>query len=93
MTTENSETTAKPRSIDELYPLPYSEMTEEEIERVVEFKANLQARNKANAERLEAITAASKAMIEQNEKQYQEAKAAQDKLLSFSLERLAKVNS
>ena len=93
MTTENSETAAKPRSIDELYPLPYSEMTEEEIEIVVEFKANLQAQSKANAERLEAITAASKAMIEQNEKQYQEAKAMQDKLLSFSLERLAKVNS
>lgn len=93
MTTESSETTAKPRSIDELYPLPYSEMTEEEIEKVVEFKANLQAQNKANAERMEAIAAASKAMIEQNEKQYREAKAAQEKLLSFSLKRLAKVNS
>lgn len=93
MTTENNETVAKPRSIDELYPLPYSEMTEEEIEIVVEYKADMQAQSKANAERLEAIMTASKAMIEQNEKQYQEAKAMQDKLLSFSLKRLAKVNS
>ncbi len=91
MTTENNEV-AKARSIDELYTMSYSEMTEEEIEKVIEFKANLQAQNQANAERLEAIQTASKAIIEQNKKQFEEAKAAQDKLLSLSLERLARVN-
>ncbi len=88
MTTESE--SKKPRSIDELYTLAYSEMTEEEISIVVEYKAKVQAQSQANAERLEAIEKASQAMIEQTAEQYKQAKAAQDNLLNLSLQRLAK---
>ena len=43
---DNTETVQeKPRTINDLIDLPYSEMTEDEIALVVEFKANIKARD------------------------------------------------
>lgn len=53
------ETTEKapeaPRDINELIDLPYSEMTDEEIELVVEFKANVKARDAEHEARMAAL--------------------------------------
>lgn len=43
------------RTIDELMDLPYSEMTDEEIERVVEFKAANIARDAEHVARMDAL--------------------------------------
>lgn len=45
----------KERSIDELIDLPYSEMTDDEIERVIEFKAACKARDETHKAQIAAI--------------------------------------
>lgn len=50
---ENEE--KKPRGINDLIDLPYSEMTEEEIELVVEFKASVKARDAQHAEAMKVL--------------------------------------
>lgn len=45
----------KPRTINELIDLPYSDMTEEEIERVIEFKAQNKARDAEHEARMTAL--------------------------------------
>ena len=45
----------KPRGINELIDLPYSEMTEEEIELIVEFKAAIKARDEQHAEAMKTL--------------------------------------
>lgn len=44
-----------PRDINELIDLPYSEMSDEEIELVVEFKANVKARDAEHEARMAAL--------------------------------------
>lgn len=48
----------KPRDINELLDLPYSEMTDEEIERVIQFKADVQTRDALFAAQNNAISEA-----------------------------------
>ena len=45
----------KERSINELIDLPYSEMTDEEIARVVDFKAAIKARDEEFKRRMEEM--------------------------------------
>lgn len=45
----------KIRDINDLIDLPYSEMTEEEIERVVEYKAEIKARDAEHKARMDAL--------------------------------------
>ena len=52
---ETEQAQEMPRTIDELIDLPYSEMTEEEIALVVDFKAEVKARDAQHAARMEAI--------------------------------------
>lgn len=52
-TTENAP--EAPRDINELIDLPYSEMSDEEIELVVEFKANVKARDAEHEARMAAL--------------------------------------
>ena len=98
MTTEsNSETTttteeAAKLNINKLIDKPYSEMTEEEIAFVVDWKASIKARDKAHAERLQAIKDASDKLIAQQQEQVQAAHDAQDALLQVSLTRLNRLN-
>lgn len=88
MTTESSETI----DINKLLDKPYSELTDAEIEAVVEFKANVKARDRAHAERLQAIEDMSDRLIAQQQKQVQVARDAQDALLQASLTRLNRLN-
>ena len=71
----------KTRSIDELADLPYSEMTEEEIELMVEFRATIKARDTAYTEAMNALRAHNNEMIEIAQKESEAAKSALKKLV------------
>lgn len=88
MTTESSKTI----DVNKLLDKPYSELTDAEIEAVIEFKANVKARDRAHAERLQAIEDMSDRLIAQQQKQVQVARDAQDTLLQASLTRLNRLN-
>lgn len=87
-------TTGSSESIDvnKLLDKPYSELTDAEIEAVIEFKASVKARDRAHAERLQVIKEATDRLVAQQQKQVQEAHDAQDALLQASLMRLNRLN-
>lgn len=87
MTTGSSDT-----DVNKLIDKPYSELTEEEIKTVIEFKAGVIARDQAHTERLQAIRDAGDKLVKQQEAQAQEARDNQNALLQASLARLAKLN-
>ena len=78
--------------VNKLLDKPYSELTEEEINEVIEFKAGIIARDQAHTERLKAIQDTGNKLVEQQEAQAQEARDNQNTLLQASLARLAKLN-
>ena len=91
MTTESSGT-IDVIDVNKLLDKPYSELTNAEIDAVIEFKANAKARDKAHAERLQTIKDASDKLIAQQQEQVQAAHDAQDALLQASLTRLNRLN-
>ena len=88
MTTESRE----PIDVNKLLDKPYSELTDAEIEAVIEFKANVKARDKSHTERLQAIKDVNDRLIAQQQKQVQAAHEAQDVLLQASMTRLNRLN-
>lgn len=88
MTTESS----KEIDVNKLLDKPYSELTDAEIEAVIDFRASVKARDRSHAERLQAIKDASDRLIAQQQEQVQAAHDAQDALLQASLERLSRLN-
>ena len=88
MTTESSKEIAVTKLLDR----PYSELSDEEIEVVIEFRASVKARDKAHAERLQAIRDAGERIAAQQQEQVQAAHDAQDALLQASLKRLNRLN-
>lgn len=83
------DTTKKKRSIDDLLKIDsYAKMTDEEIGRVIEYKAEIKARDAAYEARLAAVKKAGENMLAETTRQYEEAKTIQDKLLSISLAHL-----
>lgn len=88
MTTESSE----PIDVNRLLDRPYSELSDEEIEAVIDFRASVKARDRSHAERLQAIRDASERIIAQQQEQVQAAHDAQDALLQASLKRLSHLN-
>ena len=91
MTTESSGT-IDVIDVNKLLDKPYSELTNAEIDAVIEFKANVKACDKAHAERLQTIKDASDKLIAQQQEQVQAAHDAQDALLQASLTRLNRLN-
>ena len=89
MTTESS----KEIDVNKLLDRPYSELADDaEIEAVIEFRASVKARDKAHAERLQAIRDASDRIAAQQQEQVQAAHDAQDALLQASMRRLNRLN-
>lgn len=88
MTTESSEAI----DVNKLLDKPYSELTDAEIEAVVEFKSSVKARDRAHAERLQVIKEATDRLVAQQQQQVQAAHDAQDALLQASLTRLNRLN-
>lgn len=87
MTTSTNETVEE-RSLDTLLSLSYSEMTDEEIGRVVEYKAKVKAEQEQHAAQLQALEERSQAICEQLKTQYEEAKYAQQAMMNLALQNL-----
>ena len=81
-----------PRTIDELVDLPYSEMTEEEVELIVEWKAANKARDEEHQRRMEALQAHFAREIAIHRQAAAESKAVLDNLTAAALSRLEAVN-
>lgn len=78
--------------INKLLDKPYSEMTEEEIEVVVEWKAQVKARDKQFKETLQAIKDAQAKQLKVMQETAERDAARQDAFLQASIERLNRAN-
>lgn len=85
---DNTETVQeKPRTINDLIDLPYSEMTEDEIALVVEFKANIKARDAEHEARMEALHESMAESAAANREIAQKADALLTELTAHAIER------
>lgn len=87
-TTETAIENVEPRSIDELYKTPLSEMTEEELEIFTNYKANLMAKDKNYKLQLNAIIETGEKLYNEMKEQNEKALNIQEQLLDASLKRL-----
>ena len=87
----NTQSTGK-IDINKLLDKPYSEMTEEEIEAVVEWKAQVKARDKQFSETLQAIKDAQAEQLKVMQETAERDAARQDAFLQASIERLNRAN-
>lgn len=78
--------------INKLLDKPYSELTDAEIEAVIEFKANVKARDKQFSETLQAIKDAQAKQLKVMQDTAAKDAARQDAFLQASIERLNRVN-
>ena len=77
----------KPRSINELIDLPYSEMTEEEIELVVEFKASVKARDAQHEEAMKILQEGINAEIAIHQEMADKAQTTLDEMTKHAINR------
>lgn len=87
----NTQSTGK-LDINKLLDKPYSEMTEEEIGAVVEWKAQVKARDKQFKETLQAIKDAQAKQLKVMQETAERDAARQDAFLQASIERLNRAN-
>lgn len=97
MTTVSNEKVTNTRStgkidINKLLDKPYSEMTEEEIAAVVEWKAQVKARDKQFQQTLQAIKDAQAKQLKVMQETAERDAARQDAFLQASIERLNRAN-
>ena len=78
--------------VNKLIDKPYSEMTEEEIEAVVEWKAQVKARDKQFSETLQAIKDSQQAQLKVMQETAERDAARQDALLQASIERMQRAD-
>lgn len=77
----------KERSIDELIDLPYSEMTDDEIERIIQYKADIQTRDALHNETMKEIHDTLQTCIERNNEVAENAQNALDALTAQAMKR------
>ena len=87
----NTQSTGK-IDINKLIDKPYSEMTEEEINAVVEWKAQVKARDKQFQQTLQAIKDAQAKQLKVMQETAERDAARQDAFLQASIERLNRAN-
>ena len=103
MTTESNEKVTNTQStnvdnstgkidINKLIDKPYSEMTEEEINAVIEWKAQVKARNEQFQQTLQAIKDSQQAQLKVMQETAKRDAARQDAFLQASIERLNRAN-
>ena len=78
--------------INKLLDKPYSELTDAEIEAVIEFKANVKARDKQFQQTLQAIKDAQAEQLKVMQDTASKDAARQDAFLQASIERLNRAN-
>lgn len=81
------------RKIDQLIDLPYSEMTDEEIELVVEWKASVKARDDAFRQQRDEQRAYNEAMLAVLKTTAATAQNQLDDLVQQALDRLRSVDN
>lgn len=82
-------TTSTERSLDDLLTLSYSDMSDEEIARVIEYKAAVKAQNDVYVRELAAIDAMGKSLLEEMQNVHESAVKSQNMLLQAALRRLS----
>lgn len=103
MTTESNEKVTNTQStnvdnstgkidINKLLDKPYSELTDAEIEAVIEFKANVKARNEQFQQTLQAIKDSQQAQLKVMQETAERDAVRQDAFLQASIERLNRAN-
>lgn len=80
------------RSLDLLLKLPYSEMTEEEIERVIEYRAEIKKRDDEHAEKMQMLKDAMNEEIEIHKDMANKAQTVLDELTAHAINRFNEVS-
>lgn len=88
----NADSSTGKIDINKLIDKPYSEMTEEEIEAVIEWKAQVKARNEQFQQTLQAIKDAQAEQLKVMQDTASKDAARQDAFLQASIERLNRAN-
>ena len=88
----NADSSAGAIDINKLIDKPYSEMTEEEINAVIEWKAQVKARNEQFQQTLQAIKDSQQAQLKVMQETAERDAARQDAFLQASIERLNRAN-
>lgn len=88
----NADSSTGKIDINKLIDKPYSEMTEEEIEAVIEWKAQVKARNEQFQQTLQAIKDSQQAQLKVMQETAERDAARQDAFLQASIERLNRAN-
>lgn len=84
--------TDNPRSIDEIIDLPYSELTEEEIELVIEFKVSVQTRDNLHNAAMKKLDEHLKQAAAENKRAADAAIERLDQLTANALNRYEETN-
>lgn len=92
-TVENAIEPEKPRSLDAILALDYSQLTSDELEMVIEYKAEIKARNDQFERNNALIKEKMNEIIEDNRKQYDEMRENHQKLVDYALERLERADN
>lgn len=83
----------KPRELDKLLELEYSEMSDDEIELVLEWKAECKLREAEHAAFMEALETATKVVIEEHHEVAKRSSRMLDDLAQQAVERLRVIES
>lgn len=89
---EMAEEERKPRSIDDLASVPYSEMTDEEIGSVIEWKASIKARDEVHEKAMQALRETQAQIVADNAKVAEQAVKDLQSLQDSALDRLARAS-
>lgn len=87
---QNEEIKTEPRDINVLLHIPYSEMSDAEIESLIEWKSDVKAQDAKFQLAMQQQREISNALREEYKKEYEDAKSRQTEFYNSSLKRLKK---
>jgi len=82
---------SNPRSIDEIIDLPRSELTDEEIDLLIDWKASIKARDEAYQQRMELQRQANEEALRITRETAQEARQALNVLVNKAIDKWEEV--
>lgn len=82
-----------PRSIDQLWDLPYSEMTDDEIALIIQYKADIQTRDELHSAKMTALKQTFEEVAQSHRDAAQHAKDVLDQLTQHAIDRYLEVSS
>lgn len=90
---KKDEIKTEPRDINVLLHIPYSEMTDEEISLLVEWKSDVKARDAQFEQKMQQQREANQALLELREDESKKWEAKQNEFYQLSLARLQKATA